>query len=123
MNEEVRKILLPLCRGKAPSDCLFANPITRRPYTDINHAFNTACRNAGITGLWWHDLRATFGTRLGEAGHGISTIMDLMGHRVRRPVCVMFVLLIRRSERLRLHLFGWTQNGHTAPNRRVSCFF
>ena len=102
-----------LCRGKAPSDCIFANPITKRPYTDIKHAFDTACRNAGITGLWWHDLRPTFGTRLGEAGHGISTIMDLMGTKTQRPVWAMFARLIRRSERpLRQRLFGvdtkWT---------------
>jgi len=28
----------------------------------------------------WHDLRATFGTRLGEAGFDAFTIADLMGH-------------------------------------------
>ena len=29
--------------------------------------FHTACRLAGIEGLIWKDLRATFGTRLAEA--------------------------------------------------------
>ena len=28
----------------------------------------------------WHDLRATFGTRLGEAGFDAFTIAALMGH-------------------------------------------
>ncbi len=35
---------------------------------------------AGIEGLVWHDLRATFGTRLGEAGFDAFTIAALMGH-------------------------------------------
>jgi integrase len=36
---------------------------------------------AGIEGLWWHDLRATFGTRLALAGYEALTIMTLMGHK------------------------------------------
>ena len=40
----------------------------------------TALRIAGIEGLRWHDLRATFGTRLGEAGYDAFTIAQLMGH-------------------------------------------
>ena len=36
-------------------------------------------REAGIKGLVWHDLRATFGTRLGEAGYDAFTIAALMG--------------------------------------------
>ncbi|MET0623345.1 MAG: tyrosine-type recombinase/integrase [Pyrinomonadaceae bacterium] len=47
-------------------------------------AFGTACRLAGITGLRWHDLRHTFGTRMAEAGCSEATIADLMGHF--RPV-------------------------------------
>jgi integrase len=59
---------------------LFANPRIGKPFTDSKHAFTTACRDAGIKGLWWHDLRATFGTRLGEAGFSLKYIMELMGH-------------------------------------------
>lgn len=36
--------------------------------------------NSGINGLIWHDLRATFGTRLGEAGFDAFTIASLLGH-------------------------------------------
>ena len=42
--------------------------------------FGTAMKMAGISGLVWHDLRATFGTRLGEAGFDAFTIAALMGH-------------------------------------------
>ena len=37
-------------------------------------------RHGFIVGLSWHDLRATFGTRLGEAGYDAFTIAQLMGH-------------------------------------------
>jgi integrase len=79
MNGPVHDILVKACRGKANTEYVFANPLTGQPYTDVKHAFATACKNAGIVGLWWHDLRATFGTRLEAEGHGISTIMSLMG--------------------------------------------
>jgi integrase len=36
--------------------------------------------HAKIEGLVWHDLRATYGTRLGEAGFNAYDIAKLMGH-------------------------------------------
>ena len=117
MNKEVRDILLPLCRGKAPGDCISANPITKRPYTDIKHAFDTACRSAGITGLWWHDLRATFGTRLGEAGHGISTIMDLMGHRDPKT-CLRYIRATDPAKRAAVAAAS-LGDGHKMDTRRL----
>jgi len=36
---------------------------------------------AGIKSLWWHDLRATFCTRLAIARYEALTIMSLMGHK------------------------------------------
>lgn len=117
MNKEVRDILLPLCRGKAPGDCISANPITKRPYTDIKHAFDTACRSAGITGLWWHDLRATFGTRLGEAGHGISTIMDLMGHRDPKT-CLRYIRATDPAKRAAVAAAS-LGGGHKMDTRRL----
>ncbi len=36
--------------------------------------------DTGIEGLVWHDLRATYGTRLGEAGFNAYDIAKLMGH-------------------------------------------
>ncbi len=36
--------------------------------TDIKHSFVSACVDAKVEGLVWHDLRATYGTRSGEAG-------------------------------------------------------
>jgi len=67
MNTEVREILSRLCRFKRSSDYVFVSSKTGTRLTDIKHSFQKACELAGIEGLVWHDLRATFGTRLGEA--------------------------------------------------------
>jgi integrase len=80
INSEVRQILLDLCKGKGPDDYVWVNPATGGPYTDVKHAFASACMDAKIFGLVWHDLRATFGTRLGEAGFNAYAIAELMGH-------------------------------------------
>ena len=48
--------------------------------TDVKRSFGTACTLAGITNLHFHDLRHTFGTRLGDSGVDINTIASLMGH-------------------------------------------
>src|SRR6266498_2375170 len=81
LNPEVREILLKLCSGRRPDDYVFGNPETSKPFTDIKRSFHTACRMARIDGLWWHDLRATFCTRLALAGYETLTIMSLMGHK------------------------------------------
>jgi integrase len=80
MNSELRQILLELCKGKRPDDYVWVNPATDGPYTDIKHSFGGACFDAKIEGLVWHDLRATYGTRLGEAGFNAYDIAKLMGH-------------------------------------------
>jgi len=80
MNSEVRQILLELCKGKGPDDHVWINPVTDEPYTDIKRSFTGACDDAKIRGLVWHDLRATYGTRLGEAGFNAYDIAKLMGH-------------------------------------------
>ena len=80
INSDVRQILLELCRGKGPDDYVWVNPTTGGPYTDIKRSFTGACEDAKIQGLVWHDLRATYGTRLGEAGFNAYDIAKLMGH-------------------------------------------
>jgi integrase len=80
MNSEVRQILLDLCRGKRPDDHVWISPKTGEPYTDVKTAFASVCKDAKIEGLVWHDLRATYGTRLGEAGYNAYDIAKLMGH-------------------------------------------
>jgi integrase len=47
---------------------------------DVKTAWRTALREAGITGLRFHDLRHTAATRLAEAGADAFTIAAILGH-------------------------------------------
>jgi integrase len=80
MNVEVRAAFVELCKNKSADDYVFASPKTDGRLKEVKKGFKTALRIAGIEGLRWHDLRATFGTRLGEAGYDGFTIAQLMGH-------------------------------------------
>lgn len=48
MNEDVRNTLLQLRNQSNPSEYVFVNPETYKPYTDLKKSFGTACRLAGI---------------------------------------------------------------------------
>ena len=47
---------------------------------DVTTAFNSACEDAGIEGLTFHDLRRTGATRLGESGANAFCISAVLGH-------------------------------------------
>jgi integrase len=81
LDERVRPILMRLCANKKADEYLLINPKTGKPYTDIKKSFATACRLGGIRNLEWHDLRATFCTRLAMEGYDAFTIKTIMGHR------------------------------------------
>jgi integrase len=72
--------VIDFCRGKRPDDYVWLSPKTNKPFDDIKKAFVSACEDAVIEGLVWHDLRATYGKRLGEAGYNAYDIAKLMGH-------------------------------------------
>jgi integrase len=83
LNDTSRGLLIKLldqCQ-KQGNKYLFTNPLTEARYTTIKTAWNTACRKAGITGLRFHDLRHTFGTRAADAGVPLNAICDVMGHK------------------------------------------
>ena len=65
---------------------------------ETKRGFHTACRQAGIDGLIWKDLRATFGTRLAEAGCDAFTIAQLLGHSDIR-VTMRYVRTVEESKR------------------------
>jgi integrase len=62
------------------SKYLFKSPKTGRPITEIKKGFVKACEIAGIEDFWFHDLRHTASTRMGEAGVDPFTIAAIMGH-------------------------------------------
>jgi len=72
---------MSLCGTKKADEFVFVNSKTKKPYTDIKKAFASACKKAGVRDLEWHDLRATFCTRLALAGYDAFTIKAIMGHR------------------------------------------
>ena len=81
LDERVKPVLMKLCGKKKADEFVFVNPKTKRPYTDIKKSFATACTKAGVRDLEWHDLRATFCTRLALAGYDAFTIKAIKGHR------------------------------------------
>jgi integrase len=88
-------VLFELCKNKSGEDYVFMSPKTDGHLTEVKKGFKSALRIAGIEGLRWHDLRATFGTRLGEAGYDAFTIAQLMGHSDIR----MTARYVRATER------------------------
>lgn len=53
-------------------------PATTAPW--VTGVWRTLCNRAKVTGLRWHDLRHSFGSRCARAGVSIMTIRSLMGH-------------------------------------------
>ena len=80
-DDRVKPILWNLCEKKKADEFVFVNPKTKKPYTDVKRSFGTACDLADLRNVEWHDLRATFCTRLDIAGYDAFTIKALMGHR------------------------------------------
>jgi integrase len=80
VNDVLLKELQVLRSGDGQTPYLFANPKTGKALTTIKTAFNAACRRSGIKGLWFHDLRRTFATRLLQNGVDIITVQNLLGH-------------------------------------------
>jgi len=80
LNAALHDELLRLRSLDGRSPFVFPNPKTGKPLTTVRTAFRAACRRAGISGLRFHDLRHTFGSRLVEKGADIETVRSLLGH-------------------------------------------
>jgi integrase len=83
LNDVIRRLLTDLVsrQQEGGNEYVFTNPQTSARYTTVKTAWLTACRGAGITGLRFHDLRHTFGTRAADAGVPLNAIRDVMGHK------------------------------------------
>jgi integrase len=82
LNDPARELLRQLMQAdRKGGEYLFTNPKTATRYTTIKTAWLTACRNAGLSNLRFHDLGHTFGTRAADAGVPLPAIRDVMGHR------------------------------------------
>ena len=58
---------------------LFGTP-TGAPVKNLKTSFRTACRNAGITDIRWHDLRRTFSSNFISATRDLVALQQLLGH-------------------------------------------
>jgi len=92
MNESVREILERQIEGNT-SEYVFCNSEDKK-ITVLTNAFWQAVSKAGLERqeikkdgekkkirFRFHDLRHTFGSRLGMAGVDLKTIMEIMGHK------------------------------------------
>lgn len=82
LNDTARELLRELIPTyRKGGEFLFTNPKTCTKYTTIKTAWRSACRDANISDLRFHDLRHTFGTRAADAGVPLPAIRDVMGHK------------------------------------------
>jgi len=80
INSTLSSLLYALKSRNGQSEYVFTNPKTGNPFTDVKRSFDTACTNADIDDLRFHDLRHTFATRLVRRGVDLVIIKELMGH-------------------------------------------
>lgn len=59
---------------------LVPNPETRKPYTDIKQAWNTARKNAGLRDVRIHDLRHSAASFMINAGIDLYAVGRILGH-------------------------------------------
>ena len=84
-NGEIRKIpmnvpLTTALKSVIPSsEYVFSSG--GNPFGDVKTAWWKALKESEIEGFRFHDMRHTFGSRLGMAGVDIKTIQELMGHK------------------------------------------
>jgi len=64
-------------------DYVFANPRTGTKWIEIRDKFAAACKAAGFSGVWFHDLRRSFVTNTRRIGVPESVVMRMSGHKTR----------------------------------------
>ena len=87
MNKKLTEILE---RSKKVSKGEYVFSGNGKPYRDVKTGWWSALKRARIEGFRFHDLRHTFGTRLGMNGYDLKTIMELMG--IKDPKIAMIYL-------------------------------
>jgi len=80
MSGRVRRVIERLCAEDAAAEYVFESIRTGRKIIDVKHGFTSACREAGIENLTFHDLRHTWSTRAAEMGVPEHVGRDIMGH-------------------------------------------
>ncbi len=68
MSQRVQAILKMLCEDATTGEYIFTSSITGSRISDMKKGFVSACRDAGIVNLTFHDLRHTWSSRAAEMG-------------------------------------------------------
>lgn len=63
------------------SPFVFVNPETGEPWKEVRRKWRAACKVAGLTGVWFHDLRRSFVTLARRKGIAQSVVRRFSGHR------------------------------------------
>jgi site-specific recombinase XerD len=80
MNSFVFDTLMEYYNHRAHDEYVFWNAKKKKPIQDLKKSFKTACADAGIKKMRFHDLRHNFATTLVMNKVDIATIAELMGH-------------------------------------------
>ncbi len=80
MSGKVRNELLALERQRASEEWVFPNGTTGKQQLRVTRSWYSACREAEIQGLRFHDLRHTAATRMADGGADAFTIAAILGH-------------------------------------------
>jgi integrase len=80
MTPQVKAILASLSKVRDLTH-KFVFVFKRNPIREVKTAFKTACRNANIENLRFHDLRHCAATNLRRAGVDTTTAMQIIGHK------------------------------------------
>lgn len=80
MSGRVRRVIERLCAEATTGGYVFESIRTGRKITDVKRGFTSACSEAGVENLTFHDLRHTWSTRAAEMGVPEHVRRDIMGH-------------------------------------------
>ncbi|MGH9871543.1 MAG: tyrosine-type recombinase/integrase [Pyrinomonadaceae bacterium] len=80
MSQRVQAILKMLCEDVTTGEYIFTSVKTGSQITDMKKGFVSACRDAGIVNLTFHDLRHTWSSRAAEMGIPEHVRRDILGH-------------------------------------------
>ncbi len=80
MSGRVRRVIERLCAEATASGYVLESIRTGRKITDVKRGFTSACLEAEIDNLTFHDLRHTWSTRAAESGVPEHVRRDIMGH-------------------------------------------
>jgi integrase len=80
MSQRVAAILKRLCEDETTGEYIFTSDKTGSRFIDTKKAFTSACREAKITNLTFHDLRHTWASRAAEMGVAEHVRRDILGH-------------------------------------------